>query len=53
MVIQGMCDVVKIQIDNLRPMEEIMVEDDFIDEEAPGDGDWNGDDVDEGDGLAW
>ena len=53
LVIQGMCDVVKIQIDNLRPMEEMMVEDDFMDEEAPGDGDWNGDDVDEGDGLAW
>ena len=53
LVIQGMCDVVKIQIDNLRPMEEMMVEDDFIDEEVPGDGDWNGDDVDEGDGLAW
>lgn len=52
-VIQGMCDVVKIQIDNLRPMEEMMGEDDFIDEEAPGDGDWNGDDVDEADGLAW
>lgn len=54
LVIQGKCDVVRIQIDNLRPTEEQLVEDDFIDEELSGDGDWNGDDDgDERDGYAW
>ena len=52
-VIQGLCDIVRVQIDNLRPMEEKLVEDDFMDEELSGDGDWNGEDRDDEDGYAW
>lgn len=52
-VIQGVCDVVRVQIDNLRPMEEKLVEDDFMDDELSGDGDWNGEDRDDEDGYAW
>lgn len=51
-VIQGMCEVVDIRIDNLRPRETQATEADFLDEEAPGDGDWNGEDVVE-EGYAW
>ena len=52
--IQGMCDVVDILIDNLRPTEEQLHESDFLDEEASGDEDWNGDDDMIGDdGYAW
>lgn len=51
-VIQGMCEVVDVRIDNLRPRETQVTEADFLDEEAPGDGDWNGDD-DIDDGYAW
>ena len=52
--IQGMCDVVDVLIDNLRPREQQLNEGDFLDEEASGDEDWNGDDdtPDEG-GYAW
>lgn len=52
--VQGMCDVVDIMIDNLRPTEEQLHESDFLDEEISGDEDWNGDDdgVEE-DGYAW
>ena len=52
--IQGMCDVVDILIDNLRPTEEQLNEDDFLDDEVSGDEDWNGDDdmPDDG-GYAW
>ena len=52
--VQGMCDVVDIMIDNLRPVEEQLHESDFLDEEISGDEDWNGDDdgVEE-DGYAW
>jgi hypothetical protein len=42
--IQGMCDTVRILIDNLRPTEEQLGESDFLDEELSGDEDWNGDD---------
>lgn len=41
--IQGMCDVVNIFIDNLRPTEEQLHESDFLDEEMSGDEDWDGD----------
>ena len=41
--IQGLCDVVAIQIDNLRPAEEQFHENDFLDEEKSGDEDWDGD----------
>ena len=52
--IQGLCDVVDVLIDNLRPTEEQLKEDDFLDEEASGDEDWNGDDDIPGDGgYAW
>ena len=53
-IIQGMCDVVRIQINNLRPTEEQLAEDDFLDAELSGDGDWDGDEgMDDGDGYAW
>lgn len=42
--IQGMCDTVRILIDNLRPTEEQLGESDFLDDEPSGDEDWNGDD---------
>lgn len=52
--IQGLCDVVDVLIDNLRPTEEQLREDDFLDEEISGDEDWNGDDDVPGDnGYAW
>ena len=52
--IQGLCDVVDILIDNLRPTEEQLKEDDFLDEEISGDEDWNGDDEMPGDDrYAW
>ena len=50
--IQGMCDVVHVMIDNLRPMEQQLNESNFLDEEVSGDEDWNGDNSDEG-GYAW
>lgn len=51
--IQGLCDVVHVLIDNLRPMGEQLNESDFLDEERSGDEDWNGDE-DVGDtGYAW
>lgn len=51
-VVQGMCEVVDIRIDNLRPRETMFTEANFLDEEAPGDGDWNGDDDGE-EAYAW
>ena len=51
--IQGMCDVVRVVINNLRPNEEQMHESDFLDEEVSGDEDWNGDDTDVDNGYAW
>ncbi|MCJ1480334.1 hypothetical protein MMC06_000489 [Schaereria dolodes] len=52
--IQGMCEVVDIRIDNLRPAEDQFDENDFLDEEPSGDEDWNGDDALPGDGkYAW
>ncbi|TVY45240.1 hypothetical protein LOCC1_G006552 [Lachnellula occidentalis] len=50
--IQGMCEVVEVRIDNLRPTEVQVTEADFLDEEASGDEDWNGEDV-VVDGYAW
>ena len=52
--VQGLCEVVDVLIDNLRPTEEQLREDDFLDDEVSGDEDWNGDDdvlVDSG--YAW
>lgn len=52
--IQGMCDVVNVFIDNLRPTEEQLHESDFLDEEMSGDEDWNGDaDVAGDENYAW
>lgn len=52
--VQGMCEVVEVRIDNLRPMEEQLNENDFLDEEASGDDDWDGDDTAHGDSAyAW
>ena len=53
LIIQGLCNTVTIQIDNLRPMEDQFQENDFLDEEASGDEDWNGDDSIAGEGYAW
>ncbi|KAL8669314.1 MAG: hypothetical protein Q9168_006086 [Polycauliona sp. 1 TL-2023] len=43
MVVQGMCDIVRVAIDNLRPTEEHLNESNFLDEEISGDEDWVGD----------
>ncbi|MCJ1465342.1 hypothetical protein MMC07_003960 [Pseudocyphellaria aurata] len=52
--IQGLCDVVNVLFDNLRPTEEQLNESDFLDDERSGDEDWNGNDDDMGeDGYAW
>lgn len=52
--VQGMCDVVDVWLDNQRPAEEQLREEDFIDDEASGDEDWNGDDDMPGEGgYAW
>jgi len=52
--IQGMCEVVEVRIDNLRPAEEQLNENDFLDEEASGDEDWDGNDTALGDtAYAW
>ncbi|OJD31523.1 uncharacterized protein BKCO1_470001 [Diplodia corticola] len=52
--IQGMCEVVDIRIDNLRPREEQFNENDFLDSEVSGDEDWNGEDnFVANDGYAW
>ena len=52
--VQAMCEVVEVRIDNLRPMEEQLNENDFLDEEASGDEDWDGDDAALGDSAyAW
>ncbi|KAL6720343.1 hypothetical protein ACLMJK_002264 [Lecanora helva] len=52
--LQGMCDIVDVLIDNLRPTEEQLNENDFLDDEISGDEDWNGDDDIDGDGgYAW
>ncbi|MCJ1244252.1 hypothetical protein MMC30_001450 [Trapelia coarctata] len=52
--IQGLCDVVDIRIDNLRPAQMQYSENDFLDDEVSGDEEWNGDDgiVADG-GYAW
>jgi hypothetical protein len=52
-ITQGMCDVVEVRIDNLRPTETQVTEADFLDEERSGDSDWNGDDNDVGGEYAW
>ncbi|KAI4247377.1 MAG: hypothetical protein LQ352_006172 [Teloschistes flavicans] len=52
--VQGMCDVVRVVIDNLRPTETHLNEGDFLDDEISGDEDWVGDDDGgTGDCYAW
>ena len=53
LVIQGLCNTVTVQIDNLRPTEDQFHEKDFLDEEASGDEDWNGNDAGSLKGYAW
>ncbi|TGO57587.1 hypothetical protein BCON_0064g00570 [Botryotinia convoluta] len=52
-VIQGMCEVVNVRIDNLRPAETQFGEADFLDSEPEGDDDWDGDDGFVEEGVAW
>jgi hypothetical protein len=49
----GMCDEVFIRIDNQRPSETQFNENDFLDSEASGDDDWDGEDYESGNGYAW
>jgi hypothetical protein len=51
--VQGMCDVVIIRIDNLRPAESQLTEADFLDSEASGDEEWNGRDPKRTTKYAW
>ena len=51
--VQGLCNVVDIVIDNLRPAEEQLRETDFLDDERSGDEDWNGDDDMDDGRYAW
>jgi len=46
LVVHGMCDVVDVNIDNLRPSEVRFNESDFMDSEKSGDEDWNEDEDD-------
>jgi hypothetical protein len=50
---QGMCNVVKIRIDNQRPSEIQFKEADFLDDERSGDEDWAGADWEPPDRHAW
>lgn len=50
---QGMCNVVKIRIDNQRPTETQFNEADFLDDELSGDEDWAGADWEPPDRHAW
>ena len=53
--IQGMCEIVDLRIDNLRPRENQVTEADFLDDEPAEeeDPDWDGDMEGEGEGYAW
>ncbi|PGH33813.1 hypothetical protein GX50_03382 [[Emmonsia] crescens] len=50
--IHGMCDVVEIRVDNLRPADHLLTNDNFEDDDT-GDEDWSGQDLEEVDGYAW
>ncbi|KAI9792322.1 MAG: hypothetical protein M1816_002547 [Peltula sp. TS41687] len=51
---QGMCDVVEVTIDNIRPTANQYRMEDFLDAEQSGDEDWNGEDpVQADDRYAW
>lgn len=52
--VQGMCEVVEVRIDNLRPSENQYAEIDFVGSEPEGDEDWDGTADVVGDGsFAW
>lgn len=51
--VHGMCDVVDIRIDNLRPTENQFTEANFLDSEPEGDEDWNEDSILPGEEHAW
>ncbi|KLJ06296.1 hypothetical protein EMPG_10280 [Blastomyces silverae] len=50
--IHGMCDVVEIRVDNLRPADYLLTNDNFEDDDT-GDEDWSGRDPVEVDRYAW
>ncbi|KAK2839179.1 hypothetical protein FQN49_006400 [Arthroderma sp. PD_2] len=50
---QGMCNVVKIRIDNLRPADVILSAENLSDDEISGDDDWDEDDLDLNDSYLW
>ncbi len=52
-VIQGMCDIVEVRIDNLRPTENQVTERDFLDEEKSGDEEWTEGNEGYDEGYAW
>ncbi|KAI5290276.1 hypothetical protein KEM54_001984 [Ascosphaera aggregata] len=51
--VQGMCDVVRIRMDNMRPTDILRTADEFVDTESSGDEEWNGQDEVFEDGYAW
>ncbi|KAH6669919.1 hypothetical protein B0J14DRAFT_597503 [Halenospora varia] len=51
--IHGMCEIVELRIDNLRPTENPFNENDFMDSEVSGDEDWNGEDGGDDGVYAW
>ncbi|TAQ84307.1 hypothetical protein B7494_g7364 [Chlorociboria aeruginascens] len=51
-LIQGMCEIVDLRIDNLRPRETQVTEADFLDSEPEYDPDWTGHDLFE-EAFAW
>ncbi|KAG4030066.1 hypothetical protein MFRU_013g00900 [Monilinia fructicola] len=53
LIIQGMCEVVNIRIDNLRPAETQFGEGDFLDSEPDDDEEWDGDEAMVDGELAW
>ncbi|QSZ32691.1 hypothetical protein DSL72_002270 [Monilinia vaccinii-corymbosi] len=53
LIIQGMCEVVNIRIDNLRPAETQFGEGDFLDSEPDDDEEWDGDEAMVDGGFAW
>lgn len=52
-VVQGLCEVVDIRIDNQRPRETQYTEANFLDSEASGDEDWHSGAELSDDGYAW
>lgn len=51
--VHGLCDVVEIRIDNMRPTDHLLTADDFEDSEVSGDEDWSGRDLEPNEQYAW